>query len=175
MYNDVDFDGDGEMGGTISGFKVPEKIAGDIDPNAGKLTCFIGEGDLGSSGWGNDFLAFNAPSSYWSSNATSPDPFTIPNGYKLYDGMACWNNSSAVPNNVWNNKSIGLTRDGIDIDTFNIPWATEAKPWFLEPGDSSAHIDMPTQQDSWNLVYMILSFRSKTVIGGTTHYVIHND
>jgi hypothetical protein len=165
MYGDVDFDGDGEPGGTISGFIVPQQIPGEV--NAAKLTCFVGEGDVGDSSWGKDFLAFNAPESY------RTNPLTIPNTYKLYDGKSCWNNSSAVPNNVWNNKSIDLTVDGIDIDTFYIPWLIDGQPGLLQSGDTSARIDLPTEMDSWNLIYIILSFRSKTVIGGTTHYVIH--
>lgn len=168
MYGDVDFDGDGNPGGTISGFIVPQQIPGEV--NVATLTCFVGEGDLGGSGWGNDFLAFNAPEEYW--DLPTSDPLTIPNDYKLYDGKFCWNNSSAVPNNVWNNKSIGLTQDGIDIDTFYIPWLVGGQPGLLQSGDTSARIDLPTEMDSWNLVYIILSFRSKTTVGGTTHYVI---
>lgn len=166
MYSDeytcVDFDDDGEMGGTISGFVVPEPIAGEV--NAATITCFVGEGDEGNFSWGKDFLAFNAPEIY------RINPWSIPNDYKLWDGKNAVNNSSASPNNVWNSKSLGLTADGVDIDTFHVTWASG----LLSPGDTSAHIDLPTELDSWNLVYIILSFRSKTVIGGTTHYVIYN-
>jgi hypothetical protein len=35
------------------------------------------------------------------------------------------------------------------------------------------HIDIYTEQDNWNLIYIIMSVRSKATIGGTTHYVIH--
>jgi len=133
---DIDFDNDGQPGGHISGFIVPEPIAGEV--NAAKLTVFVGEGD---ECWNGDSLIFNGTSL---SNAQSP-----------------WNN-------VWNSKSPGVSNDGIDIDTFSITWASG----LLEAGDTSTQIDLPTQSDSWNLVYIILSFRSETTTGGSLSYLI---
>ena len=43
-----DFDGDGNPGGKISGFLVPQPIAGET--NAARMTCFVGEGDEGKTG-----------------------------------------------------------------------------------------------------------------------------
>jgi hypothetical protein len=43
-----DFDGDGEFGGVISGFLVPQPVEGEV--NAAKITCFVGEGDQDISG-----------------------------------------------------------------------------------------------------------------------------
>jgi hypothetical protein len=43
--NNADFDNDGEEGGTISGFLVPEPIVGET--LAGRITVFVGEGDAG--------------------------------------------------------------------------------------------------------------------------------
>jgi hypothetical protein len=71
-------------------------------------------------------------------------------------------------NNVWNGKSVGMT-DGVDIDTFYITWASG----LLESGDTTAQLDLPSQE-AWNLVYIILSLRSETVTGGTTHYMIRS-
>ena len=71
---------------------------------------------------------------------------------------------------VWNSRSIGMSEDGMDIDTFYITWASG----LLEPGDTSAQLDMPNPEDNWNLIYIILSMRSETVTGGTVHYVIRN-
>lgn len=138
----VDFDGDGQPGGTISGFLVPDPIAGEV--NAAQITCFVGEGD---ECYGDD----------------PPDDIDclILNEHKL-------SNSVSPQNNVWNSKSPNLTQDGIDIDTFNITWASH----ILEPDDSSAEVDLYTGTDSWNLVYIILSFRSSTVTGGTVTYLI---
>ena len=132
----IDFDNDGQPGGHISGFIVPEPIAGEV--NAAKLTVFVGEGD---ECWSGDSLKFNGASL---SNAQSP-----------------WDN-------VWNSKSPGVSNDGIDIDTFYITWSTG----LLEPGDTSAQVDLPTQADSWNLAYIILSFRSETTTGGHISYLI---
>jgi hypothetical protein len=162
---DVDYDGDGNPGGTITGFIVPQPVTGEV--NAAKITCFVGEGDEWYSG---DFLGFNAPESYRS------DPGTIPDNYKLWDGTtssppgdaANQPNNASHPNNVWNGKSVGLSAAGVDVDTFYVTWASG----LLNPGDTSARIDPYTRIDVWNLVYMIVSFRSETVTKGALNYSI---
>lgn len=133
----LDFDFDGQPGGTITGFVIPEPIQGETD--AAKLTIFIGEGDSIYTG---DYLIFK--------------------GTSLSDGFST--------NNVWNGRSVGMTYDGVDIDTFHITWASG----LLQADDIQAQIDMPSATDNWNLVYMILSLRSETVTGGTRHYVIYS-
>ena len=45
----------------------------------------------------------------------------------------------------------------------------------LQADDTEAHIDLPSEVDNWMLVYMILSVRSKTIVGSTTHYMIHSN
>jgi hypothetical protein len=68
--------------------------------------------------------------------------------------------------------------DGIDIDTLGsdppngkyITWASN----ILKTGDTSAQIDLVTHTDVWNMVYMILSFRSVTSMGGILSYRIIN-
>lgn len=69
---------------------------------------------------------------------------------------------------VWNSKSISMSEDGMDIDTFTVTWGSG----LLEAGDTTAQIDIPNPNDNWNLIYIILSFRSKTTTGGTSHYVV---
>jgi hypothetical protein len=133
MDCNVDFDGDGDPGGTISGFLAPDDII--KEGYAARLTCFVGEGDACYSG---DSIKFN--------------------GAYLSDSKNPWNN-------VWNSSSIGLAADGIDIDTFTVAYP------IIQPGDTSAHVDLPTQTDSWNLVYMVLSFRSLTTTGGFVTYL----
>jgi hypothetical protein len=162
---DVDYDGDGQPGGTITGFIVPQPVAGEV--NAAKITCFVGEGDEWYSG---DYLAFNAPESYRS------HPIDIPDACKLWDGTtsnppgdaANQPNTASHPNNVWNSKSVGLTAAGVDVDTFYVTWASN----MLSPGDTSARIDPYTRIDVWNLVYMIVSFRSVTTTKGALSYSI---
>jgi Tfp pilus assembly protein PilX len=158
-------------GGVISGFIVPPQVTGDV--NAAKLTAFIGDGDWCFS---DDFIAINAPSSYLS------NPLTIPDSYKLWDGInlpapTFWKpygdpglpNTASQPDNVWNSYSqTGGAADGIDIKTFNITWASG----LVKSGDTSARIDLPTAVDSWNFVYMILSFRSSVSSGGAISYII---
>jgi len=135
MDQNVDFDRDGTPGGSISGFIVPQPVAGEV--NAARLTCFVGEGDDYYNG---DSLVFE--------------------GTPLSDGQ--------TDSDVWNSWSQGLSEDGVDIDTFYIRWADD----LLQPGDTSAQIDLPTENDSWNLVYIIISFRSEVTTGGTLTYLI---
>jgi hypothetical protein len=82
------------------------------------------------------------------------------NGTALNDGFGT--------NNVWNSKSVGMSKDGVDIDTFSITWESG----LLHADDNEAQIDFITDVDNFNLIYIILSVRSETVIGGTQHYVI---
>jgi hypothetical protein len=154
---DLDVDQDGHPGGTISGFLVPSQILGET--NAAKITAFVGEGDDSYTG---DFLALNAASSYAS------HPVDIPNSNKLWDGINTTGNSSSSPNNVWNSKSIGLSASGVDVDTFNVTWASG----LIHAGDATARLDMYTDIDVYNLVYVILSFRSLTTSGGAITYLI---
>lgn len=132
----LDFDQDGDEGGTISGFLVPDPVAGEV--NAAKITCFVGEGDDWYDG---DYFNFNDT--------------------KLDDGTSSLND-------VWNGRSIGMSAEGVDIDTFYVTWASD----LLEPGDTSAQIDMWTEIDIWNLVYIIMSFRSEVTAGGTLTYLV---
>jgi hypothetical protein len=134
----LDFDQDGEPGGTISGFLVPDQIEGELI--AATITCFVGEGDDWYEG---DYFQFNS---------TTLDDGTS----SLYD--------------VWNGRSVGMTYEGVDVDTFYVTWESE----LLEPGDSSAQIDIYTEIDIWNLVYIIISFRSDTFTGGTVTYLIRD-
>ena len=168
-------------GGVISGFIVPPKIPGEV--NAASFTAFVGEGDWCYSG---DFLAFNAPSQYQSNPWSIPDP-TPTQPWKLWDGITLGKpstlapglpasgdpnlpNNASQPDNVWNSYSQTGLSDGVDIKTFTIPWASG----LLNAGDTSARIDLPTQIDAWNLVYMIFSFRSSVTSGGTISYLIRN-
>jgi Tfp pilus assembly protein PilX len=158
-------------GGVISGFIVPPQITGET--NAATFTAFVGEGDWCYAG---DFVAFNAPSQYWS------NPWTIPDGSpsKLWDGITVdasqlalppyLPNTAAQPDNVWNSYSQSGLSDGVDIKTFNVTWASG----LLHAADTSARIDLPTQVDAWNLVYMIFSFRSSVSSGGSISYLIRH-
>lgn len=137
QYTNVDFDQDGNPGGSISGFLVPEQITGET--NAARLTCFVCEGDDYYNG---DYMQFN--------------------GTALSDGQSS--------DDVWNSWSVGMSEDGVDIDTFDITWSSG----LLSAGDTSAQIDLPTDVDIWNLVYIIISFRSESTSGGAIQYLINN-
>jgi hypothetical protein len=144
-YDNVDFDGNGTPGGTISGFVIPEPVDADSngipdEVNAARITAFVGEGDDYING---DYFVFN--------------------GSRLGDG------TGAEEGDVWNGLSTVFALDGIDIDTFYVSWASG----LLQAGDSSAQIDMYTAQDNWNLVFIILSFRSVTSTSGILGYYIY--
>jgi hypothetical protein len=159
-YTDLDFDKDGNPGGDISGFIVPQRIQnpdGSWEEDAAKITCFVGEGDDFIKG---EFITLNAPQQYWDD---TPDYKNIPLSYKLSDGV------DTTKTNPWNGKSTVFTADGVDVDTFVIKWSSG----LLAQGDTAAHIDIYTDQDNWNLVYIILSFRSATNSGGALGYLIH--
>jgi Tfp pilus assembly protein PilX len=169
---DLDFDGDGTPGGDISGFVMPEPIKDKngviTETNAATLTCFVGEGDWCYAG---DYVALNAPDGL----RANPTDYTSYESYKLWDGITLTTptpvNTAANPDNVWNGMSTALggsVVDGVDIDTFNITWASQ----LLKPGDTRLHLDMYTQTDNWNIIYFIISVRSKVVTGGTGHYII---
>lgn len=73
------------------------------------------------------------------------------NGYYLSGGVN-------PENNVWNGKSSsigGELIDGIDLDTFN------ASSPIINQGDTSAELTLSTHSDRWNLIYVMLSFRSE--------------
>lgn len=166
---DLDFDHDGLPGGDISGFIVPDRIQyedGSWEKEAARITTFVGEGDEWIT---NDWIAFNAPPQYWDLNLASDPPSAIPDSYKLWDGISVSSNSEGHPNNIWNSRSTTFTADGVDIDTFSILWDDGR----ISHGDTKAHIDIYTYTDNWNLIYIILSFRSKITTGGALSYLIH--
>jgi hypothetical protein len=140
----LDFNQDGSEGGTISGFIIPEMVSGEV--NAARITAFVGEGDIWYSG---DYLQFN--------------------GDRLWDGTTTNGNTESGPNNCWNGESVGMSAEGVDVDTFYITWSGG----LLEPGDTSAQIDIWTNNDIWNLVYIILSFRSESSTGRSLSYIVH--
>jgi len=86
------------------------------------------------------------------------------NGTALSDGR--------TTSDVWNSWSRGMSEDGVDVDTFEVPWGNPPSTGLLKPGDTAAEVTMPTRTDSWNLIYVILAFRSETSTGGTVTYLI---
>jgi hypothetical protein len=138
---------------TIKNFLAPQDVL--YDPAAARMTCFVGEGDViyGAGQYDYECLAEYGVHDW---------DCLILNDYYLSDATNPWNN-------VWNSKSnimAGRFIDGIDIDTFNATYP------IIEPGDNTAEVSMPTGLDSWNLVYIVLSFRSETTTGGLLSYEI---
>jgi len=71
-------------------------------------------------------------------------------------------------NNVWNSYSNALDdteMEGIDLDTFDVSA-------YIDPGDTSAEVEVGSDSEIFNVVYVILSFRSNTTIGSSAVYLI---
>lgn len=153
---------------TLNGFIVPHPLPADTSSSdVAKLTCFVGEGDVGITG---DYLAY------------------VDSGggeHPLWDGINCASNtgsgyntvtgnSSSSPYNVWNSSFIDQatmqpsTVAGVDIDTFHIKWGEN----LIQTNDTSADIRLSTNGDGYVLVYMIMSFRSLVTNGGSISYLI---
>jgi hypothetical protein len=145
MGQNLDFDGDGQPGGTIGGFIAPEAIRDEA--HAARLTCFVGEGDDVYNG---DYIEVRGAGSAWE---------------RLWDGTTTGGNSASSPNDVWNEHSVGLAQSGIDIDTFTVAYPT------ILPGAISADIKLQAAE-YWSLVYIILSFRSDIVPASTVSYLV---
>ena len=90
----VDWDNDGNPGGTVSGFLVPPQSG---DANAARITVMVGEGDKGYTG----------------------DYFKV-NGVALADGVAGYGTNNVWNGNSINLP----TDCGIDIDQFFVTWAS---------------------------------------------------
>jgi hypothetical protein len=148
---DLDFDHDGQPGGVISGFTFPNPILdkdGAITDNvSATLTCFVCEGDT----YTGDYLKIT--------------------GEQVGAATVNLSNSASPSNNVWNSASPGMTYNGIDVDTFQVLWSDHV----FKQGDHKVTLHMPTLQDVWNLVYIIMSVRSETVTGGTSSYIIQSN
>ena len=108
-----------------------------------------------------DITGFQAPSS-WEDSAGRLTYF-VGEGDECYTGDSVEVNDLYLSdgdnptNNVMNGKSSGLGGgliDGVDVDTFDVSA-------YINPGDTSAEIRLSTGIDSWNLCYIILSFRSE--------------
>ncbi len=125
------------------------------EDDAARITCFVGEGDekvWQSSGWGGGEWVLDGDNIYLNEHRLNND----------VDG-----NPSPV-NDVWNARSTEMDADGIDIDTFYISGASGC----IDPGDSQATVTFQTQEDRWNMVYMILSMRSDLSATGVLTYIV---
>jgi Flp pilus assembly pilin Flp len=123
---------------------------------------------------GGDITGFVVPEPIEGEEVAATLTCFVGEGDGIYDGDYLIFNDTELSDgdgdldDVWDSQSIGMSVSGVDIDTFTIYWDDE----IIHADDTEAHIDLPTETDNWMLIYMILSVRSKTVTGGTEHYVI---
>jgi hypothetical protein len=125
-YQTIQFD--------ITDFLAPQDVL--TDPNAARLTVFVGEGDEIYTG---DRLSVNG--SYLSGG--------IP--YACNPVSDVFNSKSSV---------VGTSNIGIDLDTFAVAYP------IIRPGDTAAVVKLETNIDIWNVIYVVLSFRSEITSGG---------
>jgi hypothetical protein len=113
------------------------------------------------------FLAPNDPTG---SKAT----FFVGEGDAGYTGDGVYFNGHALSdavnpaNNVWNSYSNALPNpsiNGIDLDTFDI------SP-YIEPNDTSAEVELYSNMEIYNCIYVLLSFRSNAAFGGVISFSI---
>lgn len=86
------------------------------------------------------------------------------NGNYLSDSNNPWNNAFNSYSNVLS--AVDNPTDGIDIDRFDMSA-------YINSGDTSAQIELENGAEIYNLVYIILSFRSEITTGGTLTYLIN--
>ena len=144
----------------LSGFLAPAGIASEDD--AVRVTCFVSEGDQAYS-----------PDTIWMNTQNRTSSWT-----RLNNGAT---GSATDSSNVWNGKSstagtAGYPADCVDIDTFSVTKG------YVRGADSTASIwagDNPTVttgsgsgMDAWNMVYIVLSFRSDRVGSGLVTYIV---
>jgi hypothetical protein len=127
-------------------FDVTNFLAPD-DTTGSHLTYFVGEGDNHYSG---DYIKVNGYQLPRSDDPYEPTPHINPK------------------NNVFNSYSNSLDDpciSGIDVDTFDVSHC-------IGPGDTSAQVVLDNGSEIYNLVYIILSFRSLVTGGGIMGYLI---
>jgi hypothetical protein len=126
-------------------FPISNFLAPD-DTTGSHLTYFVGEGD---DFYDHDYIKLN--------------------GYLLPQPGDPYEDPPVNPqNNVFNSYSNSLDDpylSGVDIDTFDVSKC-------VAPADSSAQVILDNGEEIYNLVYIILSFRSQVTSGGVLGYLI---
>jgi hypothetical protein len=157
----------------ISGFIVPNQVAGDTGGDAVKITTFVGEGDITNTG---DFFAIRDQTNQstdnilWDGIPSTMDPNDTSSG--------SWVSSTAK--DAFNSLSINsavsqaggpyyLNASGVDIDTFHVPWSVN----LVQTNDTTATIVINPSGDGLVSIYTIASFRSSVTSGGSVSYLIH--
>jgi hypothetical protein len=127
-------------------FSISNFLAPD-DTTGSHLTYFVGEGD---NHYTSDYIKVNG--------------YKLPlpgDPYEPYEGFN-------PQNNVFNSYSNSLDDpylSGVDIDTFDVSSC-------IGPGDSSAEVILDNGEEIYNLVYIIISFRSLVTGSGIMGYLI---
>jgi hypothetical protein len=130
----------------ISNFLAPPVISAN---DLSHITYFVGEGDY-LKGGSKVGVNIGQPNGSWLGNPGSGHPNPVSDVLDSY--------SSGLPD---------LITDGEDVDTFVLPQGC------ILPYDTSATITLETTDETYTLVYLVLSFRSELTTGGViTNYQI---
>jgi len=127
-------------------FAISNFLAPD-DTTGSHLTYFVGEGD-----------------DHYTTDYIKLDDYLLPQPGDPYEPYSGFN----PQNNVFNSYSNSLDDpylSGVDIDTFDVSGC-------IAPADSSAEVILDNGQEIYNLVYIILSFRSLVTTGDVMGYLI---
>jgi hypothetical protein len=142
LYDDFDFVENASIILPVSGFLAPSDNATLAGSSA---TFFVGEGDAG----------------YGSHQIGSDEDGVYFNGSPLSDAIN-------PHDNVWNSYSNALDDthiNGIDLDTFDV------SP-YIHTNDTSAEVELYSTFEIYNVIYVILSFRSDSEFGGVITFLI---
>jgi hypothetical protein len=157
----------------ISGFIVPNQVAGDTGGDAVKITAFVGEGDITNIG---DFFAIrdqtdqSTDNILWDGIPSTMDPNDTSSGSWVSPTAKDAFNSLSVNSAI--SQAGGpyyLNASGVDIDTFHVPWSVN----LVKTNDTTATIVINPAGDGLVSIYTIASFRSSVTSGGSVSYLIH--
>ncbi|MBA7599183.1 hypothetical protein ES703_06210 [subsurface metagenome] len=132
LYDEFGHAHDSTLHYVMEGFLAPADAEGYV-------SYFVGEGDEHLP---NDYVQFKGESdTEW---------------HYLYDEV---NPQFNVMNSISSGLG-GVFIDGVDIETFKVAGTGPGDPQYLSEGDTSAELKITTHSDGWDLVYVILSFRT---------------
>ena len=162
----------------ISGFVVPSPISGEsTSADAVKMTVFVGEGDKniqgdrvslrGQSNPTIDNWLWDGVTDDTNDNLLNPPTSLNDNFNSEFRDPSDWDYNTPTYPYQWSPTSVHNIY-GIDVDTYHIPWSSN----IVQPGNTSATINIYTNGDGLVSIYVIASFRSSITSGGSISYLI---
>ena len=145
---------------TIAGFEAPT----DLEPgetNEAKLTVFASEGDASQA----EFLRFKGQ------NTSYYDLYDVSGTQYVFNSLS--SASGFTPSTI---NACGATGEisGVDIDTYTRTRPSGGTPLstIVQPGDTSAKINVGSTGDGFELIYVVFSVRSSKVPAGGAEFEV---